>query len=95
MRQAAIAAGVRVVTGDTKVVERGKGDGLYVNTSGVGLLLTPKPIMPQRVRPGDAVILSGDIGRHGIAVMSVFVIALNRSLWRPLFGLAERRLRLD
>jgi hydrogenase expression/formation protein HypE len=71
MRQAAIAAGVRVVTGDTKVVERGKGDGLYVNTSGVGLLLTPKPIKPQRVRPGDAVILSGDIGRHGIAVMAI------------------------
>jgi hydrogenase expression/formation protein HypE len=71
MRQAAIAAGVQVVTGDTKVVERGKGDGLYINTSGVGRLLTSQAIAPQRVQPGDAVILSGDIGRHGIAVMAI------------------------
>ncbi|MGO9359521.1 MAG: hydrogenase expression/formation protein HypE [Xanthobacteraceae bacterium] len=71
IREAAVAAGVRIVTGDTKVVEHGKGDGLYVNTSGVGLLLTPQPILPQRVQPGDVVILSGDIGRHGIAVMAI------------------------
>jgi hydrogenase expression/formation protein HypE len=70
MRQAARAAGVRLVTGDTKVVEHGKGDGLYINTSGVGRLLAPLPIAPGRVRPGDAVILSGDIGRHGIAIMA-------------------------
>ena len=70
MRDAAQAAGVRLVTGDTKVVERGKGDGLYINTSGVGLLSTPLPISPQRVSPGDVVILSGDIGRHGIAIMA-------------------------
>jgi hydrogenase expression/formation protein HypE len=71
MRRTAVAAGVRLVTGDTKVVERGKGDGVYVNTSGVGRLLTPQPIAPQCVRPGDAVILSGDIGRHGIAIMAL------------------------
>lgn len=71
MRRAALAAGVRIVTGDTKVVERGKGDGLYVNTSGVGRLPASPPIAPQRVRPGDAVILSGDIARHGIAIMAV------------------------
>jgi hydrogenase expression/formation protein HypE len=70
MRNAAEAAGVRLVTGDTKVVERGKGDGLYVNTSGIGLRTAPLPISPQQVRPGDAVILSGDIGRHGIAIMA-------------------------
>ena len=70
MRNAAEAAGVRLVTGDTKVVERGKGDGLYVNTSGIGLRTTPSPISPQQVRPGDRVILSGDIGRHGIAIMA-------------------------
>ncbi|AKJ68445.1 hypothetical protein PATSB16_24770 [Pandoraea thiooxydans] len=71
MRQAALAAGVRIVTGDTKVVERGKGDGLYVNTAGVGLLRAPRPIAPRRVRPGDTVILSGDIGRHGVAILAV------------------------
>ena len=71
MRQAALVAGVRLVTGDTKVVERGKGDGLYINTSGVGLVATPRPIAPQRVQPGDAVVLSGDIARHGIAIMAI------------------------
>lgn len=70
MKQAAAAAGVRLVTGDTKVVERGKADGLYVNTSGVGQVVAPALLGPQAVRPGDAVILSGDIGRHGIAVMA-------------------------
>jgi hydrogenase expression/formation protein HypE len=70
MRNAAEAAGVRLVTGDTKVVERGKGDGLYVNTSGIGLRTARSPISPQQVRPGDRVILSGDIGRHGIAIMA-------------------------
>jgi hydrogenase expression/formation protein HypE len=70
MRSAAEAAGVRLVTGDTKVVERGNCDGLYVNTSGIGLRTAPLPISPQQVRPGDAVILSGDIGRHGIAIMA-------------------------
>ena len=70
MQDAAAAAGVRLVTGDTKVVERGRGDGVYVNTSGVGRVIAPAPIAPRQVRPGDAVLLSGDIGRHGIAVMA-------------------------
>ncbi|MBL6749573.1 MAG: hydrogenase expression/formation protein HypE, partial [Nevskia sp.] len=70
MRRAAGSAGVRLVTGDTKVVERGHGDGLYVNTSGVGRVCAPSPIGPQQVRIGDVVIVSGDIGRHGIAVMA-------------------------
>ncbi|MGP0093311.1 MAG: hydrogenase expression/formation protein HypE [Xanthobacteraceae bacterium] len=70
MRAAANAAGVRLVTGDTKVVERGKGDGLYVNTSGVGAVRSPVAPAPRRVRPSDALLLSGDIGRHGIAVMA-------------------------
>jgi hydrogenase expression/formation protein HypE len=68
--QAASAAQVRVVTGDTKVVDRGKGDGLFINTAGVGLVVAPDPVEPSRVRPGDAVLLSGDIGRHGIAIMA-------------------------
>jgi len=70
MRKAAEIARVRLVTGDTKVVERGKGDGLYINTAGIGLLRPDVAPAPQRVRPGDAVLLSGDIGRHGIAVMA-------------------------
>ena len=70
MREAAAAAGVRLVTGDTKVVERGKADGMFVNTAGVGRIIAPVAIEPASVRPGDAVILSGDIGRHGIAVMA-------------------------
>ena len=70
MRSAADAAGVRLVTGDTKVVERGKGDGLYINTAGVGAVRSDVALAPRRVRPGDAVLLSGDIGRHGIAVMA-------------------------
>jgi len=70
MRAAADAAGVALVTGDTKVVDRGKGDGLYVNTAGVGLIEHDRVIAPMSVRSGDVVILSGDIGRHGMAVMA-------------------------
>lgn len=71
MRQAAGEAGVQFATGDTKVVDRGKADGLFVNTAGVGLVAPGIVIQPSEVRPGDAVILSGDIGRHGIAIMAV------------------------
>ncbi len=71
MSAAAAEAGVRVVTGDTKVVERGKGDGLYINTSGIGRVPVGVEIGPGRVQPGDAIILSGDLGRHGIALMAV------------------------
>lgn len=71
MRAAADEVGARIVTGDTKVVDRGKGDGLYVNTAGIGLIAPGVEISPRRVAPGDAVLLSGDLGRHGIAVMSV------------------------
>lgn len=70
LRQAADAAGVRVVTGDTKVVERGKGDGLYIAMAGVGRVIASSRIAPQQVRPGDAIVLSGDIGRHGMAIMA-------------------------
>ncbi len=70
MRAAAHAAGVTIVTGDTKVVERGKADGLYITTAGVGLIEHPGVISPAAVRPGDAVLLSGDVGRHGMAIMA-------------------------
>jgi hydrogenase expression/formation protein HypE len=71
MRDAARTAGVFVVTGDTKVVERGKGDGLFITTSGVGVIEHSHVIAPARVRAGDAVIVSGDLGAHGIAILSV------------------------
>ncbi len=70
MQAAALAAGVSIVTGDTKVVERGKGDGLYVTTSGIGVIETPLTIAPASIRAGDVVILSGDLGRHGMAIMA-------------------------
>ena len=71
MRRAAQAAGVELVTGDTKVVDRGAADELFIATAGVGVIEHPGDIGPQAVQPGDAVILSGDLGAHGIAVLSV------------------------
>ncbi len=71
MRTAAKAACVEIVTGDTKVVDKGKGDGLFVNTAGIGVIEHHATISPARVQPGDAVLVSGDLGRHGIAIMSV------------------------
>jgi hydrogenase expression/formation protein HypE len=68
---AARTAGVEVATGDTKVVESGRGDGVYINTAGIGLIPDGVDIRPQRAEPGDAVIVSGAIGVHGVAVMSV------------------------
>ena len=70
MAGAARMAGVPIVTGDTKVVERGKADGMFINTTGVGLLRDDFRPAPDRVRPGDAVLVSGPIGCHGIAVMA-------------------------
>lgn len=70
MGAAARTAGVRLVTGDTKVVDSGSGDGVYVNTSGIGVIPEGVDIGPRRAAPGDAVLISGDIGVHGVAVMS-------------------------
>lgn len=67
---AALAAGVKLVTGDTKVVDSGHGDGIFINTAGIGVVEDGVDIRPQRATPGDVVILSGDIGVHGVAVMS-------------------------
>ena len=71
MQQAAQNCGVQVITGDTKVVDKGKGDGLFVNTTGVGVLEHALTIAPQRVQPGDAILVNGDVGRHGMAIMAV------------------------
>lgn len=70
MAEAARAAGVQVVAGDTKVVERGHGDGIYINTAGVGVVMEDSDVGPDRARPGDVVLLSGTVGDHGIAVLS-------------------------
>jgi len=71
VRTAAETARVQIVTGDTKVVDHGKGDGLYINTAGIGRLEHSRRISPASVRAGDAILLSGDIGRHGMAIMAV------------------------
>ena len=70
MARAARAAGVPIVTGDTKVVEKGKGDGVFVNTAGVGIVSHDQVVAPSSLRAGDLVLLSGDIGRHGITILS-------------------------
>ncbi len=71
MRSAAAKVGVPIVTGDTKVVDRGKGDGVFVNVTGVGLVRDGVDISPRRACPGDAILVSGEIAVHGIAILSV------------------------
>lgn len=71
IRAAADEAGVAVATGDTKVVDRGKGDGIFINTTGIGMIPAGVDIRPDRAEPGDVVIVSGTIADHGIAIMSV------------------------
>jgi hydrogenase expression/formation protein HypE len=71
MQWAAEKAGVQIVTGDTKVVDHGKGDGVYINTSGIGVVEHPLEISPRAVQSGDVILVNGDIGRHGMAVMAV------------------------
>jgi hydrogenase expression/formation protein HypE len=71
IKAAADAAGIQIVTGDTKVVEKGKGDQLFINTSGIGEVLPTADIRSARIQTGDKILISGDIGRHGIAIMSV------------------------
>jgi len=71
MAKAAEIAGVQLVTGDTKVVDKGHGDGVYINTTGIGVLRDGVDIHPRNVRPGDAVLVNGTIGDHGMAIMSV------------------------
>ncbi len=70
MQAAARQAGVHIITGDTKVVDKGKGDGLYINTAGVGVLETAQVIAPSSLQPEAAILISGDVGRHGVAIMA-------------------------
>ena len=97
MRLCAAAAGIQLVTGDTKVVDKGKGDGIFINTAGIGLVEHEVSISPRNVRSGDAIILSGDIGRHGIAIMATreglsFESAIESDcapLWEPVKALLD------
>jgi len=71
MRKAADAAGVSLVTGDTKVVDRGKGDQIFINTSGIGVVIPGVNVNPGRAQPGDKILINGPIAMHGMAIMSV------------------------
>ncbi len=71
MKEAAEATGVQIATGDTKVVDKGKGDGIFINTSGIGVMDHSLNIAPGQVREGDVMIVNGDLGRHGMAIMAV------------------------
>ncbi|HVM73172.1 MAG TPA: hydrogenase expression/formation protein HypE [Anaerolineales bacterium] len=97
MAQACKKAGVSIATGDTKVVQKGHGDGVYINTSGIGIIPAGLDIGPGNARPGDAVIVSGTVGDHGIAVMSVregltFQTGI-QSDTAPLSGLVDAMMR--
>ncbi len=99
MREAAKEAGVQIVAGDTKVVEKGKADGLYINTTGIGEILPNVHIGGAQAKPGDVVILSGPIGDHGIAVLSArgelgFEAAIQSDI-APLNHLIEAMLEAD
>lgn len=93
--ETAVRAGVQIVTGDTKVVERGRGDGIYINTSGIGTLQYPD-LSPERIREGDVVIVSGTVGDHGATVMMARNGLLEgsplRSDCQPLHKLAQAAL---
>ena len=70
LKRLRIPRGVKIVTGDTKVVDRGKGDGIYINTSGIGIIEHDLSIVPANIQAGDAILINGDVGRHGIAIMA-------------------------
>ena len=97
MLEAAQACGVAIRTGDTKVVERGKADELFITTSGIGELVCEQPIDPSAIRPGDQLLLSGDLGRHGVAIFAArHGLALEPPLasdCAPLWPLVEPLLR--
>ncbi len=97
MQKAAEAAGVRLVTGDTKVVDRGAADRMFITTAGVGVVEAPGEIGPHAVAPGDVLIVSGDLGAHGVAILSVregleFEAPIESDT-APLWGAVEALLR--
>ncbi|MBU1470853.1 MAG: hydrogenase expression/formation protein HypE [candidate division Zixibacteria bacterium] len=95
MRASAQHAGISIVTGDTKVVDRGHGHGLFINTAGIGFVDHDLVIGVENVQPDDAIVLSGDIGRHGLAVMACRQeLALETSIESDCASLAEPILKL-
>lgn len=70
IEQSVKTAGVQVVTGDTKVVDKGKGDAIFINTTGIGIVESSNTIAPSEVKPGDVIIINGDIARHGVSIMT-------------------------
>lgn len=93
MARTAEGAGVKIVTGDTKVVERGKGDGIFINTAGIGVVRDGIELSPELISPGDAVIVSGTIGDHGVAILThregIMMDSPVRSDCAPLHGLVK------
>lgn len=93
---------VSIETGDTKVVERGKGDGIFLSTSGLGVVASPQPIHPSRIRDGDRILISGDLGRHGLAILAGRhglelkppVLSDLAPLWPTVLALLERGINL-
>ncbi len=99
IKKAADTAGVTIVTGDTKVVDKGKGDGIYINTSGIGVIEHSLHIVPSTVKSGDLVIISGDVGRHGMAIIATreslnFESAIESDC-APLGGLVLQLIKAD
>jgi hydrogenase expression/formation protein HypE len=97
MREAARRAGVALVAGDTKVVDKGKGDGMFITTAGIGVVECALDIKPASIQAGDAVIVSGDLGSHGVAVLSVReglefdapIVSDTAPLWEPVKALLD------
>jgi len=97
MRGAAERANIQLVTGDTKVVDKGKGDGIFINTSGIGTVESSLAIGPAAVRVGDTVLVSGELGAHGVAVLSVReglefetpIVSDTAPLWEPVAKLLD------
>jgi hydrogenase expression/formation protein HypE len=98
IKKASDEAGVRIVTGDTKVVERGKGDKIFINTSGIGKIHSNANVHANRVKPGDVVLVSGLVAQHGVAILSVrqglefetTVLSDTRPLWKPVNELLDK-----
>jgi hydrogenase expression/formation protein HypE len=98
IRKASDEAGVRIVTGDTKVVERGKGDKIFINTSGIGKIHSKANIHANRVKVGDKILVSGPVAQHGVAILSVrqglefetSLVSDTRPLWKPAEELLDK-----
>lgn len=98
IKKASDEAGVRIVTGDTKVVERGKGDKIFINTSGIGKIHSNANVHANRVKPGDVILVSGLVAQHGVAILSVrqglefetTVLSDTRPLWKPVSELLDK-----